>query len=189
MIRFLIIIATGVTALLCSCSNQASDSSKPVARVNQYVISSDDFRQALARSANLHDIVGLSIADKKSILDDEIRKELFIQEAINQGLDKDAEFRQTIERYWQQTLIASLIKRQCAALDTGIIVNEEEIEKRFKQIVQPGKESPVLTTELRRELEKEIRDEKQTKALEDWTENLFKKANITIYEENLAPLR
>lgn len=189
MIRLYVVIAAGVAALSCSCFNQPADSSKPVAKVNEYVITSDDFRQTLARSAYFHDIVGLSLADKKNLLDDQIRKELLIQEAIKQGIDKDPEFREVIERYWEQTLIASLMKRQCSSLESGIIVTDDEIEKRFKEMVQSGGEPSQLTGELSRKLEQEIRDEKQAKALEDWTEYLSKEAKITVYEESLNSLR
>ncbi|HIJ75198.1 MAG TPA: hypothetical protein HPP81_00610 [Deltaproteobacteria bacterium] len=183
-----ILIVAGIMALLCSCADQGTNKAKPVARVNDYVIASDDFRQVLARSAYFNDIVGLSLADKKRILDEEIRKELLIQEAIKLGLDKEPEFRQTIERYWEQTLIASLVKRQSASIQSRIIVTEDEIENRYRQMAQPGTELPPLA-DLRQKLEKEIRDEKQTKALEEWTEDLWKKAKINLNEENLSSLK
>jgi len=175
-------------ALLCSCADQGTNKAKPVARVNDYVIASDDFRQMLARSAASNDIVGLSLADKKRILDEEIRKELLIQEAIKLGLDKEPEFRQTIERYWEQTLITSLVKRECASTKWCTIVTEDEIETRYKQMAQPGTELPPLA-DLRRKLEREISDEKQAKLMEEWTEDLWKKAKIDVNEENLNSLK
>jgi len=187
-LRIHIVIVAGIMVLLCSCTGQGTNKSAPVAKVNDYVIASDDFRQVLARSAYFNDIVGLSLADKKRILDEEIRKELLIQEAIKLGLDKEPEFRQTIERYWEQTLIASLVKRQSASIQSRIIVTEDEIENRYRQMAQPGTELPPLA-DLRQKLEKEIRDEKQTKALEEWTEDLWKKAKINLNEENLSSLK
>ncbi len=175
-------------ALLCSCTGQGTNKAKPVAKVNDYVIASDDFRQVLAKAAYFNDIVGISIEDKKRILDEEIRKELLIQEAIKLGLDKEPEFRQTIERYWEQTLITSLVKRQSASIQSGIIVTEDEIQNRYKQMAQPGTELPPLA-DLKEKLAKEIKDEKQAKLLEEWTENLWKKAKIDVNEENLGALK
>jgi hypothetical protein len=183
-----ILIVAATMALLCSCADQGTNKSKPVASVDDYVIDSDDFRQVLARSAHSDDIVGLSLADKKRILDEEIRKELLIQEAIRQGIDKEPEFRQTIERYWEQTLITSLVRRKCASTQSCVIVTQDEIENRYRQMAQPGTELSPLA-DLRRKLEKEISDEKQTKALEEWTEDLWKKAKIAVNEDNLSALK
>ncbi|MCE5333667.1 MAG: SurA N-terminal domain-containing protein [Desulfobacteraceae bacterium] len=189
MNRFILIfLAAGAVFSLYSCADSGEGGSKPVARVNDYVITMDNFRRELARSAYFHDMVGLSLADKKRILDEEIRKELLIQEAVKLGIDKDADFRKTIERYWEQTLIASLIRRQGDSIRSGIIVTEDEIESRLREKRPQGAALPAAG-DLKQDLEKEIRDEKQTKALEAWAEELWKKATIRVNEENLGSLK
>lgn len=184
-----IMIVAGVVALTCSCGDRGPAKVKGVARVNEYTIGEDDFRQTLSRYASRNEIVGLSLEDKQRILDQEIRQELLIQLAIKQGIDKEPEFRQTIERYWEQTLIASLIKRQCTGMGKGIIVTREEIDDRCKEIAAKTGTDKASVAELRQQVEKEIAEEKKAKLLQEWTEELWKKADIKVYKENLSELR
>ena len=52
--------------------------------------------------------------DDKYFLDLEIGKQLLIQEAQRQGLDRNRTFMKTIERNWKQTLIKELLDREIA---------------------------------------------------------------------------
>ena len=190
MIRSIyILILAGIVASTCACGDRGASSGKPIARVNDYTISEEVFREALSNYASLNEIVGLSLEDKQRILDQEIRKELLIQAAIKQGLDKEPEFRQTIERYWEQTLIASLIKRQCGEVGNRVIVTEEEIVNRLKETTAKPGTVPVSIDGLRAQAAKEIAEEKKTKLLDEWTDGLRKKADTKVYEENLRDIR
>ncbi len=90
MIRSIyILIVTGIVALTCSCGDGGGlNKAKPIASVNDHVIREDDFRQELSTYARFHNLSELSEEDKQRILDEQIRKELFINDAIKQGLDK-----------------------------------------------------------------------------------------------------
>jgi hypothetical protein len=148
----------------------------------------DSFRSELSASAYFHDIPGLSNDDKKSFLDNQIRKELLIQEATRHGLDKGEAFRQTIERYWEQTLISALVEQKSKDLEKDILVTREEIEGRYRELAQAKPDLAPLE-ELAPEIEKEIREQKKTEALESWIDSLWAEADIKIYEENLQALR
>ncbi|GEM_PF-1665304 len=83
---------------------------KVIARINNYLLTEADFADELK---------GISIpvlpedkmqAWKTEFLDDIIRKQLMLQEAQKLSLDKDKNFINMIERYWEQALLKSLIE-------------------------------------------------------------------------------
>ena len=187
MIRTMMVFLA-LFVLLSSCGGKQSEEGKPIAKVNDFIIAEDSFRRELAASAYFHNIPGLSNDDKKSFLDNQIRKELLIQEATQLGLERAEEFRQTIERYWEQTLISTLLEQKSIDLEKGIIVTREEIENRYRALAQVKPDLAPLE-ELAPEIEKEIREQKKTKALESWIDSLWAEAEIEIYEDNLRSLR
>ena len=184
---FLLFLA-GLLVLTISCKGKVASEEKPIVRINDYIITEKDFRQELSASAHFHDITGLTQEDKKDFLNSQIKKELLIQAAVSLGLDKEEGFRQAIENYWEQTLITALLKREISRLEKDIIVTREEIENLYHHMSQTNPDISSLEKILPA-LEKEIREEKKTRALESWIKDLWMEAEITIYEENLRAMR
>jgi hypothetical protein len=176
-----------IVGLFLSCSDKSPHQGKPIAQVNDYVINEADFCLELADSARYHKIVGLTPADKKECLNGRIRKELLIQAAVSQGLDKEDDFRQTIEKFWEQTLITNLLKKEAARLEKDILVTMEEVEDQYKEMVRKDPGCPPLD-QLVQTIESNIREMKKKKALDAWVDRLWKNARITIHEENLKAL-
>jgi hypothetical protein len=182
------VLVIGLLALMLSCGGEVSEEKKSVAKVNDYVITADAFRRELSASVRFHDVVGLTLEDKRDCLDSQIRKELLIQEASRLGLDREETFRQTIEAYWEQTLITALLKHQMARLEKEILVTRDEIEQHYRQLSQ-NDPNPAPLEEMKTLIEKAVREEKKTEATEKWIKDLWNAADITIYEENLKALR
>lgn len=74
------------------------------------------------------------------------------------------------------------------SLEKDIIVTRDEIETRYRHMSQSNPNLPSIEEHITG-LEKEIREEKKTMALEGWVKDLWKEAEITIYEENLKSMR
>jgi peptidyl-prolyl cis-trans isomerase C len=182
------LIVAGIVAVTASCGDRAPRDQKPVAVVNGYVITGDDFRRELAAYQRFHNIAALSVADKQKILDEQIRKELFIQQAVKLGLDKDPGFRRTIQRYWEQTLIASLLKRQLSE-DNATIVTKEEIDAACKKLPLSPQANPAALISMKEQLAKQIREEKKAKLLDEWSRKLWDKSKIKVYKQNLSDLQ
>jgi hypothetical protein len=184
----LIILLAGFLLLIPACKDNTPGDEKPMARVNDFVITEKDFRREISTTVRFRQIMGLTMADKREFLDGQIRKELLIQVATSQGLDKEDGFREAIERFWEQTLITTLLRREGARLEREIIVTREEMKDRHGQMLEKNPLLPPFEEALP-ELEREIREMKKTKALEAWVEGLWKDGKITIYEENLKALK
>jgi hypothetical protein len=183
-----VIFVLALFVLVSFCGGKPGEDKKPIAKVNDFVILDDHFRRELAASVYLRDSPGLSYEDKRKFLDVQIRKELLIKEATKLGLDREEEFRQTIERYWEQTLIRALLQQKSRDLEKDIIVTQEEIENRYREMSQTKGDLPPIE-KLVPEILDEIREEKKTEALESWINGLWAEAEIKIYEDNLRSLR
>ena len=71
-----------------------------------------------------------------------IRKEILIQEAQRQDLDKKESFMRAIERHWKQTLVKELLDKETEAIYRN------------------------------------VREDEQIKALDNWIDELIKEADI-----------
>ena len=183
------VAVVGLLVFAFSCGKPATDSKKTIAKVDGYVITEEDFRRSLSDSVYFHDITGVTLEEKKRFLDEQIKKELLIQTAIKEGLDKGEDFRQAIEKYWEQTLITFLVKKRFAELGKEILVTREEIEAHYREMIDKDIDAGTPKEDLMERIEKEIREEKETQAMARWVNDLKKKASITIFEENLKSLR
>ncbi|MEA3560934.1 MAG: hypothetical protein U9R31_04095 [Candidatus Omnitrophota bacterium] len=148
--NFIWIIAGLICAMIFSGCGEKTGKEKVAARVNDYVMTVGDLENEIKYFPGVH-------SDKKKnlekILDLVVRKQVLIQEAQRQGLDREETFMKTIERYWRQTLIKELL------------------EKKTRQIVSQG-----------------VSENERTKALANWVETLYKKANIKIYKDVLEEI-
>jgi hypothetical protein len=113
-----------------------------------------------------------------------IRKELLIQEAKKLNLDRKEKFIKTIERYWESTLIRDLMDLKCEEINKRIYVSEEEIEARYQEIKEmEDRVSPL--SEIRDQVREALKEEKKTRLLEEWINDLRKKASVEINEDLL----
>ncbi|MGD8564045.1 MAG: SurA N-terminal domain-containing protein [Desulfarculaceae bacterium] len=188
--KLLVFIVLAVLALvLTSCSQDSSSQGKPIAKVNDYVIRDKDFRRRIVATAKMYGTEGaLTLDDKHNFLEREIEKELLIQEAVKLGLEKQEAFRDSIEKFWEQTLITALFKRKAKELEEQSIVTKEEVQEAYKKLCAQNADCPPLE-KVRSRLERNVREQKKQKALDAWLSQLRKQAKIEIYEENLKALR
>ncbi|MFH1778673.1 MAG: hypothetical protein ABH847_01390 [Candidatus Omnitrophota bacterium] len=96
---------------------------------------------------------------KEQILDDLIQKKLLLLEAQRQGLDKDPTFMKMVERFWEQSLLRSLL------------------EKKSKEILSSMQKVP-----------EEERSQKATQIMQQWIDSLKKKAKIKINKDALEKI-
>ncbi len=95
------------------------------ARVNERVITIDEFREAYEEKAAVSPVP----PDKKQFLDDLVSREILIQEAKRLGLDREEAFRRSIQNYYEQTLLKNLTQKKMS--DLKVSVSEEEIASYY----------------------------------------------------------
>lgn len=89
--------------------------------INDRVISIDEFDK-LYRSAPLN-----MKSDRNEFLDHIITKELLIQEAKHEGIDKDESFRMSMQNFYEQSLIKILMDRKYKYPE--VTVTDDEVAK------------------------------------------------------------
>ena len=127
------IILLGVLSfILTGCGKQDSES-LILATIGDYNMTIEDFKEEVTHSPYAIQ----NISDKKYLLELAIRKQVLIQEAQKQGLDRNKSFMKTIERYWEQTLIRDLLTKEAQKIqEKGLTkVQQEKILKDWADAV------------------------------------------------------
>ena len=173
-----------LSLILFCCSQDKAEKSKIVCRINDYILTLDDFEYQLAAELEFDEDFKLTEEAKREFLEELIRKELLIQEAKKLELDRKDEFVRAIERYWESTLIRDLIDLKSKEINKKTYVSQEEIETRYKEMKASEEKLPPLK-EIQEEISKELREEKKSDMLKEWIDDLRKNAKVEIVEELL----
>ena len=166
------------------CDDNRAEDRRILARINEYELKLNEFDRQLSSEMELDPEFQLTRKDKKAFLEQLIRKELMIQEAIRLKLDHKEKFVKTIERYWQSTLIRDLMQLKGEEINQTTYVSQEEIEARYLKMKEAGETDLVLNT-IRDQIIADLKEEKKTEKLQAWITDLWGKATIEIDGELL----
>lgn len=123
-----------ITVLFIAVNSCARE--KPVteviATINDYSLYKEDF----LFEAQLYPPSHRERLTKEQILDDLIQKKLLLLEAQRQGLDKNPAFMKMVERFWEQSLLRSLLEKKSKEILSSIQAPEEERNQRASQMMQ-----------------------------------------------------
>jgi len=126
--QYILIISVLIAALsLTACGRKKEDSARIIATINNCKITVDDFNFESREVLHIGKLLGEVPITKEDVLDTLILKELLLQEAQKENLDKDKNFMKTIELYWEQTLLRNLLAKKSQGAEKGITVYEDEI--------------------------------------------------------------
>lgn len=181
-IYFLLII---MCSFLFSCTQEKIEENKKLAKINDYVLTLDEFQTQLADEVRLDKDFKLTNEAKKAFLDQIITKEVLIQEAKREHLDRKEKFIRAIERYWESTLIKDLMEAEGKKIEQRTVVSEEEIESRYNDMKKLNQNLPPLDI-IRDKILKKIMEDKKQRLLKEWTDQLIKRAKINVNEDLLS---
>jgi hypothetical protein len=117
IILAIVLAVTGAT-LLSFWPNQPKEKTDVLVTINGHDISRSDIRTG--------DVPGSHHESHSDFLDSVITKELLINEAQKQNIDKEANFRKELKDYYEQSLIKILTERESASFH--IQISDQEIE-------------------------------------------------------------
>jgi len=146
--RFIFSAILLIVFLIPGCSGRGP-SEEVVARINDYEMTVEDFQTESGEIIKGGRVVGGIPIIKEDILDALITKQLILQEAQRRGLDKEKDFMETIELYWEQTLIKNLLKERFAKIVKDITVSEEEIRAYYEKMKRDIKAKVIICGEKR----------------------------------------
>lgn len=172
--------------LLGSCTGDPAEKKGYILKVNAYTISSDEVDSRLKFESELNSNFYVSEDTRAEFVRNLIQSQLLIQEAKKQKLDQREMFRQTIQRYWESTLIRDLLAEKGVQLRKTTVVTQEEAEAYYyknKELLGEG-----TFEDLQPELVKKIVDQKVSARLASWIEDLKTGADIEIKDPGLATM-
>ncbi len=173
-----------IASLFLGCSSENGDQGEVLATINDYKLYLDDFQRQLAEEVELDHEFKITDEAKKGFLEEIIKKEILIQEAKKYKLDQEENFRRTIERYWESTLIRNLMEVKGREIDKLTTVSQEEIKDYYLKMKQTRDDLPTFD-DMEEAVMKIIKEDKKTQQLEVWITDLRKKAKV---ESNLELL-
>lgn len=173
-----------LSSLFMGCgSTTGSEKNDIVLQINNSKISLAEFNELIKAESYADPEMDLTTDTRDQFINYLVRKELLIQEAAKLKLDSKAEFVQTIERYWEATLIRNLLDLKCAELKKEILITDGEIyayylknKAHFIQSLEAEKEGIKCVLESK---ELEIKLEKWIKSLRDCADVNVNKALLS----------
>ena len=172
-------------AILClalvaaACSKGDAPKEKPVLQINDYVIGEGEFKKRMAEEVRYYGDLNVNKDMISLFVDQLIRKELLIQEAIRLKIDRNEKFSRAIERFWENTLIRDVLEAKGEEIAKQTVVTEEELNQAYEQLKKANPSAPPMS-EVAETLKKRLMDEKKTAALEEWINSLKNSAKITL---------
>lgn len=173
-----------ILTILGCASEKNTDEKKIIATINGCNLHLDEFEAKLDKELEFDPQYKTTDTAKKEFLETLITKEILIQEAMSYGLDKEQEFISAIEQYWEATLIKNLMEAKNREITLQTSVTTEEVKKRYSLLQSSNKALPALT-QIEKEIVDVIKEEKKTRAINQWLDNLKKNSEIEIKEKYL----
>ncbi|MCX7927459.1 MAG: SurA N-terminal domain-containing protein [Candidatus Omnitrophica bacterium] len=164
-----------ITFLCLSMVGGCSPKEKPAIIIDSIKISPQEFEQAYEKE----NLAQQGKLNRKEFLEFYINRKLMLKEAEKLNLDKDPQFLENLQIFWEQALLKLVLSRKINELTLAARVSEEEIEsyyQRHKDTDYAGKS----LEQVREQIKLLIFKIKQRLQLKNWENNLRKRAKITI---------
>jgi hypothetical protein len=174
----------GLLCLAVSCAgcyDVPDEESSPVAvTIDGMTVTVDEFNNAYAQAQ----LAGGHVpACRREFLDQLVQRRLLLREAGDNGLDRDPRFLQSVELFWQQSLLKLMLDRKMREISVTTEVDEQEIREYFEQHKE---EYPDKTVDQMRDRIRFLLSRlKQQQVLEAWLQELRNRARVEVREDLL----
>lgn len=166
---------------LAGCSNTTNDPDKHIiAEINKYKMTVEDIKYEFKNAPYDETALLKTERGRKVYLDSVVEKEVLLQEAQRQGIDREKDFMKSIENYWEQALLRILLERKSKEISGLTHVYDSEIESYYKD----SKEDQPLS-KVKNDIRDIIKQKKETAAMNAWIDELKKNAYIKVDENAL----
>ena len=172
-----LILAAGL--MVWGCTEATTPEDKVLASIGDYQLKLSEFQRLLSADLEMNPDFKLTRKAKKEYLDEIIQKEILVIEAKKRRLDVEPKFIRTIERYWESTLIRSLMEIISEEIEKKIIVTQEEIRNRYNSLKAEDPSMPPFS-EIEEETRYNLKEEKKNAAYQEWVAELEGSIKIEI---------
>jgi len=186
-----ILFGLALVITFSGCSKRApsqKEDTEVVARISNYRLTVGDFKDEAAFTFIREDLMSSPSEAKERVLENIITKKVLLQEAQKENFDKDKAFMKEIERYWEQALLKLLVKEENEKLSRDVIITQDEIKREYEEMLKEEGEGIGTLEQNAPGIKKDIYQKKIQKALNEWVENLRKKASVKVNREVLEKI-
>ncbi|MDD5130150.1 MAG: hypothetical protein PHS66_03745 [Candidatus Omnitrophica bacterium] len=172
--KFSFVIVAGLMAVLITGCAKKPDKDKMVAEINNFQLMVDDFMHEAEFS--------LSGATKEQIFQDVVVKELLLQEAQKNSLDKNRRFMKEIEDYWKQALIKRLIFIKGEEFLATVKVGKDEVKAQYDFMAKESEGRIKPYEQMAQRIEGDLKIRKARALLDQWVAKIRNNAKIKKYD-------
>ena len=167
----MIIFISSFIFLSCSCS----PNKKSAITIGNIKITADEFESSFARS-----IFGKSpsLDNRQKFLRVFIDRKLILGEAQNSRYDRDPEFLEGVQSFWEQSLLKLTLNKKIKELSSEVNVGDQEVVEYYKANKQDFSDKDLA--EVYGQIKLQLFKKKQRLALDEWVNSLKKKNKIEI---------
>jgi hypothetical protein len=133
----------GIVFLVAGCAEKRG-SDRVIVTINDYKMTIEDFNCESSEVLNMAKVLGETPVTKQDMLDALITKELLLQEAQGERLDREKDFMKTIELYWKQTLLKNLLTQKSEEIARVTTVYKDEIRNYYDKMKSKIKAMVIL---------------------------------------------
>ncbi|MDP2923008.1 MAG: hypothetical protein Q8O30_04735 [Candidatus Omnitrophota bacterium] len=162
-----------ITLIAFGCAEKAKE--EPAIILDNIKITKSEFDNAFNRLSFEKEATS---QERKAFLENFINRKLILKEAEKIGLDKNQEFLEDVQDFWEQCLLKMSLDKKTKELFMSIKVSDKEINDFYN--ANKDKLNNKDLSSSYNEVRLIILKEKQKKAISDWLESLKKKTNIKV---------
>ncbi len=171
---YLLLIVLILSGVSCDVKDKA------VITIDDIEVTKTEFEKAFHRSrfASMEE-------GREAFLDSYIYTKLILKEAENMGLDKDPEFLNEIQSFWEKALLKLVLSKKSDELAALVDISDRQVRGYY----QKNKEKLFVGRKLAEvydQIKWFIIQEEQSSVMEEWAESLKKKAKIKIDHSRLG---
>jgi hypothetical protein len=165
--------------LSCSKNNKKE---KIALEINNHVVTVQEFEKGFKDLYLNED----SKSTREAYLDMLITRKLILLEAQKSGLDKKKEFLETIEKFWEQSLLKVMIDYKTHELSRLTVISEDEVEKEFSAWMKINPMETQSPEDIKIAIRRKLKRIKEKEAIDFWVTSLKNDASITIDNEAIG---
>ena len=173
----LLLILIFAAPFLSGCSPRA-EKSGVIAIVNGEPVFLKDLKRELSIALRQNPSLKISDEIMDDMVDTLIKRRIIIQEATSRNMAQEQKFVDTIEAFWEQTLIRDFVEYKTGELDRYVFVTEKEVADYYDTLKGESARVPPLE-EVQGKIKEVLKQRKNSEALENWLDHKKEKSEIS----------
>jgi len=186
LLTIILFFSTLLIFLCVGCSSNSNEdynSKDVIIQVNNSKITLEEFNDLFKSGYTNDPEMEPTLENRDKFVEYLVEKELMIQEAMQLKLAQKKNFIWTIEKFWEQTLIQTLLKRKHAEWKKKVLVTDDEIKQYY---IENKENIDEPLEEVKEHIRHVIESDKLQKIQRDWYQAMKDKALITVAKEKIS---